>query len=70
MFIAWYWLVLIAALAIGYVLHMRRYCAAFRQDRDAMLEGYRRLRQKLKKSPAESEARPRQAEEKTPEEQA
>ena len=35
MFIAWYWIVLIV---VGYFLHLKRYCRAFRQDRDALLE--------------------------------
>ena len=34
MFIAWYWIVLIALVVVGYFLH----CRAFRQDRDALLE--------------------------------
>ncbi|KIQ49851.1 hypothetical protein [Citrobacter rodentium] len=38
MFIAWYWIVLIVVVAIGYYCHMKRYCKAFRQDRDALLE--------------------------------
>jgi len=38
MFIAWYWIVLIVVAAIGYYCHMKRYCKAFRQDRDALLE--------------------------------
>lgn len=38
MFIAWYWIVLIVLVAIGYICHMKRYCRAFRQDRDALLE--------------------------------
>ncbi|HGA5722354.1 TPA: hypothetical protein ACIS41_002408, partial [Salmonella enterica subsp. diarizonae serovar 50:k:z35] len=28
----------IALVVIGYVCHMKRYCRAFRQDRDALLE--------------------------------
>lgn len=31
MFIAWYWIVLIALVAVGYYCHMKRYCRAFRQ---------------------------------------
>ncbi len=38
MFIAWYWIVLIVLLAGGYFLHLKRYCKAFRHDRDALLE--------------------------------
>ncbi|MCL8378732.1 hypothetical protein M9Y22_13505, partial [Escherichia coli] len=38
MLIAWYWMVLIALLVVRYVLHLKRYCRAFRQDRDALLE--------------------------------
>lgn len=38
MFIAWYWIVLILLIVIGYFCHMKRYCKAFRQDRDALLE--------------------------------
>ena len=38
MFIAWYWIVLIALVVVGYFLHLKRYCRAFRQDRDALLE--------------------------------
>ncbi|HGL6919060.1 TPA: hypothetical protein ACKFUJ_003596 [Citrobacter koseri] len=38
MFIAWYWLVLIFLVIVGYFCHMKRYCKAFRQDRDALLE--------------------------------
>ena len=34
MFIAWYWIVLIALVVVGYFLHLKRYC----QDRDALLE--------------------------------
>ena len=32
MFIAWYWIVLIALVVVGYFLHLKR------QDRDALLE--------------------------------
>lgn len=38
MFIARYWIVLIALVVVGYFLHLKRYCRAFRQDRDALLE--------------------------------
>ncbi|NDO79862.1 DUF4051 domain-containing protein [Citrobacter sp. NCU1] len=38
MFIAWYWIVLIVLVVVGYFCHMKRYCRAFRQDRDALLE--------------------------------
>ncbi|EDV1140417.1 hypothetical protein XY39_001427 [Salmonella enterica subsp. enterica] len=38
MFIAWYWLILIVLVVVGYICHMKRYCRAFRQDRDALLE--------------------------------
>ena len=38
MFIAWYWIVLIVLVVVGYVCHMKRYCKAFRQDRDALME--------------------------------
>ncbi|SFA86458.1 Protein of unknown function [Citrobacter amalonaticus] len=38
MFIAWYWIVLIVLVIVGYVCHMKRYCKAFRQDRDALME--------------------------------
>ncbi|WP_059225127.1 hypothetical protein [Escherichia albertii] len=38
MYISWYWIVLIALVVVGYVLHLKRYCRAFRQDRDALLE--------------------------------
>ena len=37
MFIARYWIVLIALVVVGYFLHLKRYCRAFR-DRDALLE--------------------------------
>ena len=43
MFIDWYWMVLIALVAIGYYCHMKRYCRAFRQDRDALLEARNKL---------------------------
>ena len=43
MFIAWYWIVLIALVAVGYYCHMKRYCRAFRQDRDALLEARNKL---------------------------
>ena len=43
MFIAWYWIVLIALVAVGYYFHMKRYCRAFRQDRDALLEARNKL---------------------------
>ena len=43
MFIAWYWMVLIALVAIGYYCHMKRYCRAFRQDRDALREARNKL---------------------------
>ncbi len=33
MFIAWYWIILIVLVVVGY-----SYCRAFRQDRDALLE--------------------------------
>lgn len=55
MFIAWYWLVIMGIVAVGYILHTRRYCAAYRQDRDAMVEGYRKLVQRLKNTPAPGE---------------
>ena len=32
-----YWIVLIVLLAGGYFLHLKRYCKAFRHDRDALL---------------------------------
>lgn len=38
MSIAWYWIVLIALVVVGYLLHLKRYCRAFRQDRVALLE--------------------------------
>ena len=44
MFIAWYWLVIIGVVIVGYVCHIKRYCAAYRQDRDALLEGLQKLR--------------------------
>ncbi|HHQ4085972.1 TPA: hypothetical protein ACSPZB_002470, partial [Citrobacter freundii] len=40
---AWYWIVLIALVAVGYYCHMKRYCKAFRQDRDALLEARNKL---------------------------
>lgn len=43
MFIAWYWIVLIVVAVVGYFLHLRRYCRAFRQDRDALLAGHQKL---------------------------
>ena len=43
MFIAWYWMVLIALVATRYYCHMKRYCRAFRQDRDALLEARNKL---------------------------
>lgn len=43
MFIAWYWIVLIVLLVGGYFLHLKRYCKAFRQDRDALLAGRSKL---------------------------
>ncbi|WP_318365675.1 hypothetical protein [Enterobacter sp.] len=54
MFIAWYWLVAIGVIVIGYICHMKRYCSAYRQDRDALLEGYRKLRQKRKQGEDEA----------------
>jgi hypothetical protein len=48
MFIAWYWLVIIGVVILGYVCHIKRYCAAYRQDRDALLEGLQKLRQRGK----------------------
>ncbi|EEI6789110.1 hypothetical protein HF719_001496 [Salmonella enterica] len=38
MFIAWYWIILIVLVVVGYICHMKRYRRAFRQDRDALLE--------------------------------
>ena len=38
MFIAWYWIVLIALVVVAYFLQLKRYCRAIRQDRDAQLE--------------------------------
>ncbi|POT56800.1 DUF4051 domain-containing protein [Citrobacter amalonaticus] len=43
MFIAWYWIVLIILVVVGYFCHMKRYCKAFRQDRDALLEARNKL---------------------------
>ncbi|VTQ20524.1 Uncharacterised protein [Escherichia coli] len=43
MFIAWYWIVLIALVVVGYFLHLKRYCRAFRQDRDALLEARKQI---------------------------
>lgn len=43
MFIAWYWIVLIVLLAGGYFLHLKRYCKAFRHDRDALLAARSKL---------------------------
>ncbi|MDN8600211.1 hypothetical protein [Citrobacter enshiensis] len=43
MFIAWYWIVLIVLVVVGYFCHMKRYCRAFRQDRDALLEARNKL---------------------------
>nr|WP_289508297.1 hypothetical protein [Escherichia coli] len=42
-FIAWYWIVLIVLLAGGYFLHLKRYCKAFRHDRDALLAARSKL---------------------------
>lgn len=44
MFIAWYWIVLIVLLAGGYFLHLKRYCKAFRHDRDALLAARSKIR--------------------------
>ncbi|EAA7243494.1 DUF4051 domain-containing protein [Salmonella enterica] len=49
MFIAWYWIVLIVLVAIGYICHMKRYCRAFRQDRDALLEARTKLFRQMSK---------------------
>ncbi len=38
MFIARYWIILIVLVVVGYICHMKRYCRAFRGDRDALLE--------------------------------
>lgn len=43
MFIARYWIVLIVLLAGGYFLHLKRYCKAFRHDRDALLAARSKL---------------------------
>ena len=43
MFIAWYWIVLVALVVVGYIGHMKRYCRAFRQDRDALMEARKKL---------------------------
>lgn len=48
MFIAWYWLVIIGVAILGYVCHIKRYCAAYRQDRDALLAGLQKLSQSKK----------------------
>ncbi|EAR3983593.1 hypothetical protein EKI41_06720 [Salmonella enterica] len=32
------WIILIVLVVVGYICHMKRYCRAFRQDRDALLE--------------------------------
>lgn len=39
----WYWIVLIVLLAGGYFLHLKRYCKAFRHDRDALLAARSKL---------------------------
>lgn len=31
-------IILIVLVVVGYICHMKRYCRAFRQDRDALLE--------------------------------
>lgn len=46
MFIAWYWIILIVLVVVGYICHMKRYCRAFRQDRDALLEALLEARTK------------------------
>ncbi|MDO2296233.1 hypothetical protein Q2462_27625, partial [Escherichia coli] len=38
-----YWIVLIVLLAGGYFLHLKRYCKAFRHDRDALLAARSKL---------------------------
>ncbi|HFZ8995676.1 TPA: hypothetical protein ACIPUI_002834 [Citrobacter freundii] len=43
MFIAWYWIVLIVLVVVGYFCHMKRYCKAFRQDRDALIDAHSKL---------------------------
>lgn len=48
MFIAWYWLVIIGMMILGYVCHIKRYCAAYRQDRDALLDGLQKILQRGK----------------------
>lgn len=36
-------IIFIVLVVIGYICHMKRYCRAFRQDRDALLEARRKL---------------------------
>ena len=49
MFISWYWLLVLAALIVGYILVLKRSCKAYRQDRDALQEGYQRMHDELRK---------------------
>ncbi len=43
MFIAWYWIELNVLLAGVYFIHLKRYCKAFRHDRDALLSARSKL---------------------------
>ena len=54
MFIAWYWIVLIALVVVGYFLHLKRYCRAFRQDRDALLEARNKYLNSRRAAPPEN----------------
>lgn len=45
MYIAWYWIALVAVLAGFAIYHVRRERRAFRQEREALLEMIRRWRE-------------------------
>ncbi|XTZ38996.1 hypothetical protein ACQYRI_02805 [Salmonella enterica] len=49
MFISWFWLLVIAIGIVGYIIALKRKCRAWRQDRDALQQGYQRMSDELRK---------------------
>ncbi|VYT66162.1 hypothetical protein [Metakosakonia massiliensis] len=42
MVVSWFCFLVVLALMAGYIVRLRRYCRAYRQERDAIQEGYHR----------------------------
>jgi len=49
MFISWYWLLAIALCVAVYIYALKRSCKAYRQDREALQQGYQRMSEELQK---------------------